>query len=40
MSYINVYTFFEYPERRKVIVDENERERMHKKYPQMAINFT
>jgi hypothetical protein len=42
MSYVNMYAFFEDPERtwRNIIAEENERERMRKKYPQMALNFT
>lgn len=41
MSYINVYAFFEDPERtwRKVIADEKERERIRKNDPQMALCF-
>ncbi len=42
MSYVNMYAFFEDPERtwRNIIAEENERERMRKKYPQMALNLT
>ena len=41
MSYINMYAFFEDPERswRKVVDEQKERERMRKIYPQMALSF-
>lgn len=42
MSYINVYSFFEDPEKscRKVIAEEKERERMRYQDPQMTLRFT
>ena len=42
MSYINVYSFFEDPEKswRKVIADEKERERMRYQDPRMILRFT
>ena len=41
MSYINAYAFFEDPERawRKVIAEQNEKERIRKNNPQTALNF-
>lgn len=41
MSYINVYAFFEDPEKtwRKVIAEEKEREKIRKNDPQMALPF-
>ena len=42
MSYINVYSFFEDPEKswRKVIAEEKERERMRYQDPRMILRFT
>ncbi|MEZ7936414.1 MAG: hypothetical protein QMB99_04425 [Paludibacteraceae bacterium] len=42
MSYINVYSFFEDPEKswRKVIAEEKKRERMRYQDPQMTLRFT
>ena len=42
MSYINVYSFFEDPEKswRKVIAEEKERERMRYQDPRMTLRFT
>ena len=41
MSYVNVYAFFEDPEKtwRKVIAEEKERERIRKNDPQMVLSF-
>ena len=41
MSYINVYAFFEDPEKswRKRIAEEKEQERIRNNSPQMILNF-
>ena len=41
MSYINMYAFFEDPERswRKVLAEEKERQRIHNNDPQLKLSF-